>query len=301
MRVGAAALLGVACLVGPASAQALPRLGVTTFGMDADARIIPVAQPFHLTIRVVIDKRRDALDELVLPDLSAFTVLGDDRVTTPLANGATQFDERMTLAGNAEGTYDIPAAYLDAINDANGQPERFSSNTLSVTIAAGSRGGKIGSTFDTAWSSAIALLIRMVALLAFLAVIAAFARALMLHRWRRPRPNPPVAPSVVAMSAQPIQPLSADERLRDAWARYRTSRDEATLLPLRGELFTRAGTSAGATLADALRAVGSDVVLRAALIACEHAAFAPRLARDEAADELIRAVAAILATQNRGS
>jgi hypothetical protein len=89
----------------------------------------------------------------------------------------------------------------------------------------------------------------------------------------------------------PATPTS--ERLVHAAEAYRSARSDAALAQVRAALFGLTGVSGGATLVDALGALGEpNGPLRAALLAAERAAFGPAAERPRAGDEMLAAIQA---------
>jgi hypothetical protein len=109
---------------------------------------------------------------------------------------------------------------------------------------------------------------------------------------RRRRLPPAVAAPVPVAPVAPAEPAAApSDRLARAAAAYRHERSAAAVVAVRAILFELAGVSAGATLIDALRALGDrDAALRAALIAAEAAAFGPALDRPRHGDAMLAAI-----------
>lgn len=287
--VALAALLAVA----PAStaAQSLPWLHVTALGMHADKARVAPGETFHVTIHVHVRERPARLDELVLPTLSNALDLGDERRRVVSADG-TDFYETMTVAAQQPGTAAFSPAYLDAIDPVSSKPFRYSSNALRVPVAVAS---VPLSTLERQWlgalrGGAIALAavvgIALLALLAFAGARAARKR----RRLVRPAAAPPPPPASAPRPTPPADPLRA------AAEAFRVRGDDASLDTLRSALFVRAGAAPGATLADALRALGDrDVRLARALAVAERARFGPPYERTPAARDLLSLLDTLLA------
>jgi hypothetical protein len=170
---------------------------------------------------------------------------------------------------------------------------RFSSNALRVRVTGGLPAIPVP-------LHGLGETIRRVLLAA--AIVASFFAAVFVvgvvfvRRRRRPKAAPALAQPIIltrppAGSATP--PADAAERLARATERFRRERSSAALAALRLELFGVAGVGAGATLVDALRALGErDESLRAALMAAEAALFGPAADRDRAGDAVLAALAA---------
>jgi hypothetical protein len=277
--------LAIAALAGIARAQNLPRLHVLAIDQRADRLTVAPHEQFHVTIRVAIGEKRERLDELVLGDLENCTIVGDERLHAPLANG-TEFTERLTLEGDAPGTATVTPAHLDAIDPASGRPLRYSAKqVIHVTVTSAA---PIDATFR-AFVGIVRTLLLAAGAIAALVIILIIVFALRARQWAQPPvPAPAPAPALAA-----YQPPSRETQLAEALRNYRVSRSQEDLLRLRGLLFEFAGVDRGATLADALRKLGSsDASLRFALSAAERAAFGPAGERERAGDELLNAVEA---------
>jgi hypothetical protein len=109
-------------------------------------------------------------------------------------------------------------------------------------------------------------------------------------RLRRVRPRAQPLPDGVPLPiARPVR--APGDPVRAALAAYRARGDDASLDALRSALFARAGAGAGATLADALRALGSrDPQLARVMAVAERARFGPTHERAPAARDLLVAL-----------
>lgn len=286
-----AALVTLAALaLGPLAgvAQTLPSLHITALGMHGDKRSVAVGEPFHVTIHVHVTETRDRLDELVLPTLDNAIDLGDERRRVATPGGGTDFYEIMTVAASAPGRSTFSPAYIDAIDPANGRAFRYSSQPLTVRVSA-------GAPLDTLAQSVLRGVLQLAlwvggALVALIGVLV-LVWALRLRARRKPRPTPP-APEPVS---PPAAAATAGDPLRRALAEYRLRPDDATLDALRAALFGRAGAAPGATLADALQALGRrDPDLARAMAVAERARFGPAGERDTAQRDLLALLDAYL-------
>jgi hypothetical protein len=228
-----------------------------------------------------VRERRERLDELVLPSLTNAVDLGDERKRVPAKDG-TDFYETLTVSASTVGTASFTPAYIDAIDPATGHGMRYSSQPLSVSVAS-------GNTIEDADSGALDRLLRTAAMtaVAIFAVLGAGIFALL--RWRR-RPRfaawPSPTPVLQTRKARP-----SGDPVREALAVYRARGDDASLDALRNVLFTRAGATAGATFADALRALGTrDPQLARVMAVAERARFGPVHERPPAARDLLVAL-----------
>jgi hypothetical protein len=259
----------------------LPLLHITALGLHADKRIVRPGEAFHVTVHVHVREKRDRLDELVLPALTNAVDLGDERTRVPAKDG-TDFYETLTVAAGTVGTASFTPAYIDAIDPATGRGMRYSSQPLAVSVAS-------GTTIEDADSGALSRLLRT-AVLTIVAVavvltagIVAFLR---LRRRSRSAPRPSPLPPLPARKARP-----PGDPVREALAVYRARGDDDSLDALRNVLFTRAGAAAGATFADALRALGTrDPQLARVMAVAERARFGPVHERAPAARDLLVAL-----------
>jgi len=264
-----------------AVAQDLPLLHITALGLHADKRIVRPGEAFHVTVHVHVREKRNRLDELVLPALTNAVDLGDERTRVPAKDG-TDFYETLTVAAGTVGTASFTPAYIDAIDPATGRGMRYSSQPLAVSVAS-------GTTIEDADSGALSRLLRT-AVLTIVAVavvltagIVAFLR---LRRRSRSAPRPSPLPPLPARKARP-----PGDPVREALAVYRARGDDDSLDALRNVLFTRAGAAAGATFADALRALGTrDPQLARVMAVAERARFGPVHERAPAARDLLVAL-----------
>jgi hypothetical protein len=288
-----ALFVALLCLLWPLSMQAqggLRVLHIQALGMRIDRSQVRVGETFHLVVQVRIRENLPALDELVVPDIGAMQLLGDERRTTHGAGG-TDVVETLTLEPTAGGRYTFAPAYLDSINPRDLRPKRFSARhaiTVVVTdppAAIGGEGWEAGRSLATFLSGFV--------------VIVAVALAL-LGRIRARRERSLVADVTLCFSAGPAapplpsfsRPRIRGESVAEALRAYRRSPGRTMLEKLRAALFGAAGAAPGATLRDALRS--GDPALHDALRAAEGAAFGPTEARELASRELIDAAEAWL-------
>lgn len=259
-----------------ASAQALPRLHVTALGLHADARVVRPGQTFHVIVHVHVREKRDRLDELVLPALTNAVDLGDERRRVPAPDG-TDFYETLTVSAGTIGNATFSPAYIDAIDPVTGRALRYSSQPLSVRVAA-------GTGVEDADSGALMRLLRRAALTAgAVLVLLAVGIVALVRRRRRPPPPGATAPPVPARKNAP-----PPDALREAVRAYRVRRDDVTLDAVRNALFARAGAPPGGTFADALTALGArDPELARVMAVAERARFGPDRERAPAARDLV--------------
>jgi hypothetical protein len=276
----------------PAVAQDLPRIHITALGLHADRATVAVGDTYHITIHVHIAERRDRLDELQLPALTNATDLGDERRRVAGAGGGTDFYEIMTVSSPEAGTATFSPAYIDAIDPATDHGMRYSSAPLSVRVTGAAAPASSAPTAIDTVTQRAAHALRDVALYGGIAFAAlALLVAVLLRRPRRARRAPP--PPAVRV-VQPVLPPS--DALRDAVAAFRAHDDDASLDALRNLLFARAGARPGATLTDALQALGRrDPDLARAMAIAERVRFGPRAERAAAKADLFDALAVLMA------
>jgi hypothetical protein len=275
----------------PAVAQDLPRIHITALGLHADRATVAVGDTYHITIHVHITERRDRLDELQLPAFTNATDLGDERRRVPAAAGGTDFYEIMTVTSPEAGTATFSPAYIDAIDPATERGMRYSSAPLSVRVTdAAAPASNAPAAIDLVTQRAMHALRDAVLYGAIALAALALLLVVLLRRPRRIRPVPPPAARVV----QPVLPPS--DALRDAVAAFRAHDDDASLDALRNLLFARAGARPGATLTDALRALGRrDPDLARAMAIAERVRFGPRAEQAKAKADLFDALAVLMA------
>jgi hypothetical protein len=270
-----------------AAAQAYPQLHVVALSQHADRSAVEPNGTFHLTIHAKIAQRRERLDELILGSFENCEIISNETVRTALPDG-TDFVERLTVQALAPGAATISPAYIDALDPALGKPMRFSSNAVRVEVLGTA---PLVGTLDNLGATLRRLLLA-VAIVAGLFAAAFVIIVLFVRRRRRPAEAIRAAP-VSAPAPPPTTPAGGRARLAGAADAYRRERSSATLLAVRAALFELAGAPAGATLIDALRALGDrDRPLRLALLAAEAAAFGPAFERTEAGDRMLAAIAA---------
>ena len=255
-----------------AGAAGLRSLHVLALGMHADRTQVRIGEPFHVAVHVRVKENVAALDELVIPDVGTLQIIGDERHTTH-GPGGTDVVETITLQSPAAGRYTISPAYLDAIDARTGRPSRFSSNPLTIVVAAAAANLPAAPLHALAQTLGWAI-----------AAIAVVALLLVVMRRRRGVPVLPAAPAPLPPPAAP--PRTPHDDVAEALRAYRVSPSTAALLRLRATLFAAAGAADGATLRDALAAT-SDARLRSALLAAERTAFGPAAERDAASGELV--------------
>ena len=273
------------CAAHVAVAQDLPRLHITALGMQADRASVATGETYHVTIHVHITERRDRLDELQLPTLTNAVDLGDERRRVASSDGGTDFYEIMTVASPDAGSASFSSAYIDAIDPRGTRGLRYSSNPVTVRVDGAS------SSESNAFDGVTRRLMRVARDLAVggvAIVIAALGAVAILRRRRR------AAATATPFVQQQTRSLGVVDPVAAAITSYRARRDDAALDALRSALFTRAGAQPGATLTDALRALGlAHPALGRAMSLAERVRFGPERERDSATRDLDAALDAL--------
>jgi ABC-type amino acid transport substrate-binding protein len=259
LAVGTAALASVPS---PARAEPLATLHVRTFSMSADPTSLRVGDTVRLTIVARVDESVLELDNVTLPDLSGFDVLGDERRCTS-GTGGTACSETLTLSPTVGGERTIGPAIMDAVDARNGRPSRFATGTVTLHIA--------GSPPASAVSSRLVGLVGDLARAIAIFALVTFAAWVLLWGFRRRTPPAAIAPPPPP-EAPPDDPAARYTSLVAALAEEPT-RERA--LAVRAALRERVGARENETLADlrARRAGGNGATTLAALGAVERAAF----------------------------
>jgi len=179
--------------------------------LSAQPERVRVGQTLHLALTVHVAQRVARLDNVTLPDLSGFDVLGDERRCAPVRSG-TECVETLTLQASAPGFHTIAPPTLDAVDARTGRPTRYSANTVRVMVEEGA--------FSAPRIETEALRALAIVMLAIIAVVLAGLWALTAApRRRRPRaqsvaPPPPSGPpaedAAVAAWRAALQDLRSD-------------------------------------------------------------------------------------------
>ncbi len=279
------ALLGLLPAAG--AAQAYPRLHVVALSQQADRATVEPNGVFAVTIHAKIAQRRERLDELILGSFENCEIISNETVRTAVPGG-TDFIERLRVQALAPGEAAISPAYIDADDPALGKPMRFSSNAIRVRVLGAA---PLESALQSFTAAAQRVLVAPAIAAGFLAAVFVLI-VLFVRRPRRPVKTAAVA-GAAPVAAPPVTESASTDRLLRAAETYRCERSPAALAELRTILLGLSGVGAGATLLDALRALGErDRDLRAALVAAEGAAFGPAPERAAAGDRVLAAIQA---------
>lgn len=291
----AAATLAVAVAQAPATAQALDRVHVGAFTLSADPTRLRVGDTLRLTMHVHVDEQVAQLDNVTLPNLTGFDVMGDERRCSSSGRG-TDCSETVTMSPTVDGNHTLGPVTLDAVDPRTKRPARYATNTVQITVLPNPQGPTAApSTPDVQdvrpnplFDIGRTILIVALAAMFVLAVLWWLGRA-QTRFSRRPAPPQPSQP-VPAPPPQPAPPPpDADAPLRDAIAVLRADPSRAHVLAVRSLLRERARARETETLGDlAARGVRrDDPKLYDALAAVERAAFGDDAAVAPAAGEAL--------------
>lgn len=259
------AVVAFASVPQPVGAQTLEKLHVRDFTMSADRTSLRVGETFHLTIAARVAERVLELDNVTLPELSGFDVLGDERRCSASERGS-DCTETLTLAPNVAGDPTIAATTMDAIDARNGKPSRFGTNTLALHVA-GAPPHLPNSIADVLWPALIGIVLPLVLVaLGAWGLIWGFGRRKIAPRLPVPQP-PPFVPEPVAEDVH--------TRLRALAMELAAEPTRARAFAVRAALRESVGARDDETLADlaARRAAGERASILAALHAIERASF----------------------------
>ena len=259
LGIALAAFAGTRAL--PSRAQSLLTLHVRSFTMSAEPASLRVGETFRLTIAAHVDEQILELDNVTLPDLSGFNVLGDERRCSATARGSDCV-ETLSVSPIVEGNRTIAATIMDAIDGRNGKRSRFSTNTIALRVA-GAPPHLPGWIAEIVWSIALAALPLLAAAFVLYVILRQFGR-------RRPIARPE---SVAPPEPQPV--VDRDARLRALVASLRDEPSRDRVLAVREALRERVGAREDETLADIVRRYrnGSHPHVLAALVAIERPSF----------------------------
>ena len=259
-------------------AQALERLHVRSIVLSVEPVRAKVGDTLRFVLRVHLDERVRQLDNVTLPDLTGFDVLGDERRCVPARRG-TDCSEVLSLSPNEPGTAMIGPVVLDAKDAVTGKPMRYSSNTVRVTVEGQAPSPLPSSAPVSNAGEAKSLL--LVAIVGFGIAISALV-ALAWFARRKPNtppavPRPEPGPARVEPPPPPIAPPGADgdARWRALVADLREHPTRDRVLIVREVLRRSVGARAEDTLADldARNAGSSRRSAMDALRSIERAAF----------------------------
>ncbi len=272
----------LALALAPQTAGAqLARLHVRSFEMVADRYDVKVGETIHLRITALVRERIAQLNNVTLPDLSGFDLLGDERSCYPEADGGTRCVEAMSIAPQQPGDVTIAPATLDAIDARDGRPSRFATGNLSIKVEADP------DAWFSSWLSAFGTVLWPLLRLAGVVVLAGVALAAIAWAFGRPRAAPPPAPPVVASG--PAQPPPTED-FGLLIARLGAEPTRANVVAVREALRKRIGAQPDETFGDLLArgAAGEDRELLAAMNAIERAAFCEQQRLGEAVQDALR-------------
>lgn len=234
--------------------------------LGAEPQRLRVGDTLRLVMHVHVDERVAHLDNVTLPDLSGFEVLGDERRCVPARRG-TDCMETIGLSPTVAGARTIAPVTLDAIDAKTGRPTRFASNTVRVIVAGVAPAAAPNAVKDVLSDALrVALIVALVAA-AIAALAWGFARV-------RSRPKPP-KPEPAPPPDSPVKATNESSRLEELLATLEREPTRANVLAMRSYLRDRIGARENETLVDLIK---RDVVrpgdpLSEALPQVERAAF----------------------------
>jgi hypothetical protein len=219
VAAAAAALLLPAA---PAAAQ-LVRLHVQSMALSADPARVRMGDVLRLIVRVRVREAVARLDNVTLPNLTGFDVLGDERRCAPQRGGGSECSEVLSLSPSASGPRTLGPVLLDAIDARNGKATRFASNVVRVSVGGPSALANTGAVARELWSE-IGDALGFVGALALIA-IAIIGLVLFSRRRRARRP----------VAAEPVQQVQAASVIDDD-ARWRTMLSNLRVRPSRARV-----------------------------------------------------------------
>ncbi len=263
LAAGLIAAASVLAVCASLEAQSLDRISVGPIALTADPARLPVGATLHLVMRVHVDQRVGQLDNVNLPNLSGFDVLGDERRCVPAGTG-TDCTESLTLSPTVAGTHAIGPVTLDAIDARTNRPTHFASNGVTVvaTPEAGT-GGEAPSLLYVTMRQVLVL-----ALAAMLVLLLIWAAGLSRRRAARRRVAPPPLPP-----APPPPVVDPDAELRRAMEALWIEPTRHRAWTVRALLRERAGARPDETLSSLVGRTNHEPRLAAALTAVERPAF----------------------------
>jgi hypothetical protein len=277
--------IGLALAPGVAMAQSLARLHVRSFEMTADKYDVKVGETVHLRITALLGEHIARLDNVTLPDLSGFDLLGDERSCFPESDGGTRCVEQMSISPQQAGDLTIAPATLDAIDARSGKASRFATGNLAIKVEPDSE------AWLSSWIAALGGVFWPVLRLIGIVLLAGIALAAVA--WAFGRPRPPKTVAVVAPPAPP--PFTGAPQIEDFGlliARLAAEPTRANVVAVRDALRRRIGARPDETFGDLLArgAGGADRDLLAAMSAIERAAFCEQARLSEAVADALRAL-----------
>jgi hypothetical protein len=255
----AALVAALACTLVRAGAQQLVRLHVRSMTLTAVPSHVRLGDVIRLSMRLQLAEPIGRLDNVTLPDLTGFDVLGDER-RCAAERGGTVCTETLSLAPSAVGTRTIAPITLDAIDARTGRPTRFGTNPVTVVVEPASP--------LSATNSAARALADVLGFFGVVAIAAAVALAILIGVRTKRRS---AAPARVAPVAETPRPSALDDDARwrtlvgNLQARPTRARVDAVRAALRGRVGARDDETFG------------DLVARGALLSTPSAMEALRL------------------------
>jgi hypothetical protein len=247
-------------------------LHVRSFVLAVDRPTVAVGDPFHLTLTTHVDEKIGALEGAVLPNLSGFEDLGDERRCAPAGAGTTCV-ETLTLDATDPGDKTIGPAVIEAIDPANGHPHNLESNLVTIHVTGQAKPAEEPPPAPNPFADVLGNMLRQL----FVFVLVAVAVWALVWGFARRPVRPFVAPPNVVPPVVPPPPLEPDWATRIARLVAELEREptRAHAVAVREALRQHVGAREKETLADlvARDAANGQPGTLAALAAVERAAF----------------------------
>ncbi len=281
--LAAGALVAAALL--PAGAQTLERLHVKSFTLSVDKSDVTVGDTLHVVIDAKLAEPVAQLDNVTLPQLYGFDVLGDERSCVGQSGKATECTERIAISPTRAGTLIVGPAMLEALDAGANKPMRYQSNYVPIHVvdtAATPAEDPFAPVFAPILHFLLAaLIVVIVAVLAFFLVLFLLARRSSNSGKTLPYVPPPVP------AGPPVPQVDPEVRFAALVRALDEEPIRMRVLALRAELRARVGAHEKETLAD-LRARGAgDARTQHLLEIVERGAFVEDRFVEEAARETV--------------
>jgi hypothetical protein len=243
-----------------------------------------------MTLAIHVDERIGALDNVLLPSLSGFDDLGDERLCAHAKAGGTDCVETVTLDADQPGDFELGPAIFQFVDAATGRVRSMESNLVPIHVT-GTAKLPPAQTSDVVASDPFQDLlwagIRGLAIFLFVAV-AGYALIWGYHKRARAPVAEVALPPVVPPPPEPPAPDWAT-RMRELGSYLSQAPNRERALTVRAALRAHLGAGEHETMSDlrARNAFGGDTALMTALTAVERAAFCEDRDVAEAAREAV--------------
>jgi hypothetical protein len=258
--------------------------------LGLDRTSVAVGEPFHLTLTTELGDRLSAVDSIVLPNLSGFEDLGDERRCATSKSGGTQCVETLTLDATSPGDRTIGPAALAAIEPGSGRAHTVESNVVTIHVTGQAKANATTEPEpapDDPLADALQNALRQVGIF-LLVAIAVWALLWGFGRRRVARPPALQAPPPKVEAPLASEPDWAAEIAR-LGAELEREPTRARAVAVREALRRHVGAREEETLADliARNATNGHTNTLAALAAVERAAFCEESRVPEAVREAL--------------